>query len=132
MVAVLLRQAAIAIRCGPDILDVDVAFLMQFAQDAREAVERFPDVLGFFGLGIGFVGDFYVEVETGLALLAERDPADHPAVGLDEVDGNRRDAPFLFRMRLVSSSSSSEISRTSCGDLPALTLTLRMGMAFLL
>jgi hypothetical protein len=65
-------------------------------------------------------------------LLAEWNAADHPAVGLDEVDGDGGNPPFLLQDAAGQLEQQLGNFPDQLGDLRALTLTFRMGMAFFL
>src|ERR1700712_2213869 len=65
----LLGLSAIAVCSRPDVLNVDVAFVVKIAQEVLEAGERLPDVTRLLSLGIGLVGDLDIEVNALFALF---------------------------------------------------------------
>ena len=71
LVTPFLRPLTVAIGGSTHVLHVDVALLMQLAEDLAEAVESFADVLCLLVLGVGFVGDLDVEVEARQLVFGE-------------------------------------------------------------
>src|SRR5882757_2554637 len=91
MITVLLRFATISIRARPYVLDVDITFLMQIAEQALKRRKHFGNVFGLFRLGIRLVRDLDVEVKATLALLAQRTATNNPIIRIDVVDRYRGD-----------------------------------------
>ena len=52
----------------PHVLDVDIAFRVQFAEKLTERSKDFLDVLGLLRLRVGLIDDLDIEVEAALAL----------------------------------------------------------------
>lgn len=97
VIAVLLSDSAKAIGCRPDILHIDIAFIVQVTQQLRKGIKRLSDVLCFFSLGVGFVGDFDVEVEAAFAMLRQRLARNNPVLRVDVLNGYRGDIRILVQ-----------------------------------
>jgi hypothetical protein len=77
---VLLRRPAIAVGVGRDLVDEDVALLVQVAEEpAHEREDRF-EIGGLLVLRVGAVDDLDVEPEARLAVLGEALAADDPVL----------------------------------------------------
>src|SRR5436190_17153805 len=99
LVAVLLGQAAVAVRAGAHVHHVDVAFLVQVAEQPAHRHEHLAEVARLLVLRVALVGDADVEVEARLALLGERAAAHEPVGGVDPVDGDRGEPRVLAEDR---------------------------------
>jgi len=71
LVPELLSFATVSIGSRPDILDIDVALVMQVAEQLRERGKGLADVFSLLGLGVAFVRDFDIEVDATLSLLRQ-------------------------------------------------------------
>lgn len=86
----------VAIGCSPDILNVDIALLIQRSEDSLKTCEGLGDVLRPLVLGVGFVRDFDVEVNTVLTQIAQQAPSNRPRVLRHVINGDCGDLTLLF------------------------------------
>src|SRR5687768_15348870 len=89
LIAVFLGEPAITVGRRPHVLHVDVALLVQLAEERLECAERLPDIAFLFVFGVCFVSDLDVEVDAVLPLRRQGFTADDPLVARNKIDRDR-------------------------------------------
>lgn len=83
LIAELLGLAAITIRRRAHVMDVDVALLVDVAEDLGKAGEDRLDVALLLILGVGLVCDLDLQREARLAMALKRPAGDDPVAWID-------------------------------------------------
>jgi hypothetical protein len=95
LISILLGLSAKPIGSRPYVLNIDVAFLVQVAEQPSEGIVDFADVLRLLRLAVGFIRYLDVEIEAALSLLGERFSRNDPIIGIDVLDRNGGDLRLL-------------------------------------
>jgi hypothetical protein len=97
MEAKLLGLSPEAIRSGPYVLDVNVAFGVHVAEKFGERGKNFLDVLGLLGLRVCLIDDLDIKIEAVHCLSGQRLSPDDPVIWVNVVNRNGGEVALLVQ-----------------------------------